>query len=45
MSTHNSPVLTNKEITQQKHTCSTVKRSNEEHSLMEGNATTTINKY
>ena len=39
-SIHNSPVLTNKENTQQKntYTCSAVKRSNEEHSLVEGEA-------
>ena len=42
--THNSPVLTNKEITHQKVTCSAVKRSNEEHSPVEGNAAKK-NKY
>ena len=35
--------MTNKENTQQKDTCSAVKRSNEEHSLVEGNATIKTN--
>ena len=42
-STHNSQVLTNKENTQQKDTSSSVKRSNEEHSPVEGNVTKKTN--
>ena len=34
--THMSPVLTNKDNIQQKDTCSSVKRSSEDNSLVEG---------
>ena len=42
-STHISLVLINKENAQQKDTCSSVKRSNEEHSPVEGNVTKKTN--
>ena len=41
--THISPVLTNKDNIQQKDTSSSVKRSNEDNSLVEGNVSKKTN--
>ena len=41
--THMSPVLTNKDNTQEKDTSSSVKRSNEDNSLVEGNVSKKTN--